>query len=266
MALVFVVSVCAGRTLSAQAKPLDRPACEAIKQEHEMLLDGEIKAAIEKGAEWAKTNLGQSSLQKVKRVVAIEEQLAFRCRGVRLTTAVVISALRSVKPLKAKAAAGAEGIRRSTVPAPVKRPTMPPAQALSHAAKPSNRAAVEPANTVPSVVRPGAQSGAKKSNAAKANAPASTTANIKTPEATPADKAGRLPKVIRLQPSKTAKGTATGEAEAEAKKEKARRIKARQAKARQIRARKARKRKKRRRDVYVPPPANPGYQPSLRTP
>ncbi len=244
LAIVFVA------VHTAQAKPLDKPACEALKTEHQTLLDQGIEDVIARGSEWAKTHLGQLKTQQMARVFEIEEQLAFRCKGMALTSAVVIHSLRDVKSPKPKVVPAAttqrgvlKRVRRSAVPMPVKRPALSPAQVLR--AKPSGQIRVGTSKSVPPVPSATAPSAPQKKAgpSVKANA-------IQGP---PGSDQAKLPKVIRLQP-KTASGKKSGNV-------KTSRAKARQAKARQIKARKIR----RGLDTYVPPPENPGYQPSLKT-
>lgn len=227
---VVVLAIVVMSAHPTHSKSLDKPACEALKNEHQTLLETGIKDDIGRGHEWAKEHLGQLRMDQIGRLFEIEEQIAFRCKGVALTTAVVIPSLRSVKPPKKKALARKSakelrrrGIKRSRIPGPVRRPTLAPVQN-----------APQKIATTPPTEKVKAKVGAAKGDPAK------------------------LPKVIRLQTSKTSPANAAGS-------NKARRIKARQAKARRIRARKARQRRQRS-DAYVPPPASPGYQPSLNSP
>lgn len=214
------------------ATPLDKAACEALKLEHQTLLETGIKDDIAHGADWANTNLDQSRVQQIARLFEVEEQIAFRCKGVPLANAVVIRSLRTVTPLSKKAElreAAMElqrrGIKRSYVPVPVQRPTLEKTQS------PISKTAV-------------AHPPATKDTSAE-EAPSSGPANSET---------AKLPKVIRLQKPKTTSTTS-----------KVPKTNARQVKARQIKSRKARLGRSGT-DTYVPPPPKPGYQPSLISP
>ncbi|MGE0022872.1 MAG: hypothetical protein AB7S70_04480 [Hyphomicrobium sp.] len=63
----------------AAAVPLAPEACAALKTEHDGLVAGGAKADMDRGPDWAKTNLAPERLGKVERLIAVEEQLSFRC-------------------------------------------------------------------------------------------------------------------------------------------------------------------------------------------
>ncbi|WP_171946458.1 hypothetical protein [Hyphomicrobium sp. CS1GBMeth3] len=71
-------------TPTALAAPLDPEACTALKTEHTSLVAAGAKSDMSRGPEWAKTNLAPDRLDKIKRLIAVEEQLSFRC-GEQLT-------------------------------------------------------------------------------------------------------------------------------------------------------------------------------------
>lgn len=64
---------------SAVAAPLEPQACAALKSEHESLLAGGAKSDMDRGPEWAKANLSPERLAKIERLIAVQEQLSFRC-------------------------------------------------------------------------------------------------------------------------------------------------------------------------------------------
>ncbi|HEX2842402.1 hypothetical protein [Hyphomicrobium sp.] len=76
----------------AVAAPLDPPACTALKTEYDGLIAAGAKADMDRGPEWAKTNLAPDRLGKIERLIAIEEQLSFRC-GEQLTARPAIKEL-----------------------------------------------------------------------------------------------------------------------------------------------------------------------------
>ncbi len=63
----------------AWSAPLDPPACAALKTEYDGLVAAGAKADMDRGPEWAKTNLAPDRLGKIERLIAVEEQLSFRC-------------------------------------------------------------------------------------------------------------------------------------------------------------------------------------------
>lgn len=227
-------------SIGAGAEPLAKPACDALKDEHQVLIASDIAADIERGAEWAEKNLGQLRLQQMARLFEIEEQLAFRCRGTPLKTAVFIPSLKTVTEVKLRknsplaTVRSLGGLRISRVPPPVKRPKLLTTSEVSPEQTGQAAATPKAVNAAPSNVRRAETEPA---------GPASVTTSEKAPAADA--KTNQLPKVIRLQPSQTdAKPTP---------------------KRRQVQAKRRRKRKPKV-DTYVPPPANPGYQPSLTSP
>ena len=69
---------------AALAAPLDPEACAALKTEHRDLVAAGAKSDMTRGPEWAKANLAPERLGKIERLIAVEEQLSFRC-GEQLT-------------------------------------------------------------------------------------------------------------------------------------------------------------------------------------
>ncbi len=64
---------------SAGAGPLEPQACATLNTEREGLIAAGTKADMARGPEWAKGNLPPDRLQSIERLIAIEEQLSFRC-------------------------------------------------------------------------------------------------------------------------------------------------------------------------------------------
>lgn len=235
-AAILLCTLTSALSVAVMATPLDRVACAALKEEHDTLVDPNMAADVEKGADWAKENLGQLRLQKIERLFAVEEQLAFRCRGIAVADAILIPTLRTaVTPPAVSAGRGqvGGGLRVSTVPPPVRRPDQ-------NTGVPNATA----------VVRSATQPEPNKADPSK-----SRSAIVKTVPSTPAQpgaqKKPELPKVIRLQNSENKE---KADAAAKVKRNSVKRV------------RKPRRKRKSRRDAYVPPPPNPGYQPSLTTP
>lgn len=68
----------------ALAAPLEPQACTSLKTEYDGLVGAGAKADMAKGPDWAKANLAPERLKRIERVIALEEQLSFRC-DLRLT-------------------------------------------------------------------------------------------------------------------------------------------------------------------------------------
>jgi hypothetical protein len=66
-------------TTASVATPLEKEVCSAFKEEHGQLVGAGVKANMERGPEWAKTNLSPDQIKQIERLINVEEQLAFRC-------------------------------------------------------------------------------------------------------------------------------------------------------------------------------------------
>ena len=66
-------------SLTARAAPLDEASCEQLKQEEAALDRAGVRAVWSKGPEWARIALGKDKLAQVRRLIEVDEQLAFRC-------------------------------------------------------------------------------------------------------------------------------------------------------------------------------------------
>ncbi len=64
---------------TAQAEPLAKEACDALKAEQAQLTAAGAKESFDKGAAWAKANLSAAKLREIERFIGLEEQLGFRC-------------------------------------------------------------------------------------------------------------------------------------------------------------------------------------------
>lgn len=90
----------------ALAAPLEPEACATLKAEHRGLVADGAKSDMDRGPEWAKSNLTPDRLGKIERLIAVEEQLSFRC-GEGLTARPAIRELPKTEGGDpAKAAAG----------------------------------------------------------------------------------------------------------------------------------------------------------------
>ena len=98
------------------AAPLDPAECKSLKSEHETLLAGGAKKDMAKGPEWARTNLKADRLDKIARLIAVEEKLSFRC-GQMVTAS---PQLREPPPEETAGAAPA-GKGFSRIPLPIRK-------------------------------------------------------------------------------------------------------------------------------------------------
>lgn len=112
-----------------RAAPLDQPACAALDKERGDLIASGLKTDMEKGPAWAKANLAAERLDKIQRLIAIEEQLSFRCDKL-VTAPPQIKEPPKPEPAKADASASKqggdifEGLNFGNLPPP-KRKTKP---------------------------------------------------------------------------------------------------------------------------------------------
>ena len=78
-----VVTIAAIGTLpfvqAARAVPLDIETCDKLVQQEAELERLGVRNALAKGPQWAKQNLSSDQIELVRRLIEIEEQVAFRC-------------------------------------------------------------------------------------------------------------------------------------------------------------------------------------------
>ncbi len=61
------------------AAPLDPETCANLKTEYDGLVAAGARSDMDRGPEWAKANLTPDRLGKIERLIAVGEQLSFRC-------------------------------------------------------------------------------------------------------------------------------------------------------------------------------------------
>ncbi len=71
------------------AEPLDKESCANLQVERKQLLNREMQAALDQGPDWVKSHLSEPEIERVRKFLAIEEQIEFRCRGGGITKAKV---------------------------------------------------------------------------------------------------------------------------------------------------------------------------------
>lgn len=123
---VLLLTVALIAAAPAAAAPLEPQTCDTLKTEYQGLVAAGAKSDMDKGAQWAKANLAPDKLKAIERLIAVTEQLSFRC-GEQLTAR---PALKEVpKPpqvLNAEAAGGgakAGAGKISSIPPPVRKKT-----------------------------------------------------------------------------------------------------------------------------------------------
>ena len=156
------------------AGPLDAEGCAKLTGEQTQLELAGVPLNMEKGPQWAKANLAPDKIEQIRRLIEVEEQLLFRCRGRSLVKlppepepdpAATSDASKDAKEsLSSKAAAAPPGAdKKATGPAAEKKK----ADAVKKAAK-------QPANKQ-------AAGQTKQGEAAKTKAPAKAAATAKKP-------------------------------------------------------------------------------------
>ena len=65
--------------VSAPAKPLEYDYCQELKTEQRTLRNAGIERDMRRGPDWAKANLTDEDLGRIRRYLTVEEQIRFRC-------------------------------------------------------------------------------------------------------------------------------------------------------------------------------------------
>jgi hypothetical protein len=63
----------------ARAAPLDQAACDGLKSERSAMVAAGLEVDRNRGPEWARANLAPDRLKLIERMIAVDEQLSFRC-------------------------------------------------------------------------------------------------------------------------------------------------------------------------------------------
>ena len=144
------------------AVPLDIEACDKlVKEEHDLERAG-ARANLAKGPQWAKANLPQDKIEQVKRLIEVEEQVAFRCLRMKPLPAASLVA----QPVPQPGTAAPTG-----APVAKLKPRQKPTIAQSDGTTGAGQAAPAPKP------KPAAKAPAPKAVDAYAPAPAPRTAN-----------------------------------------------------------------------------------------
>ena len=73
------------QSASAGTPKLDKDTCTQLRGEQANFVQTGILADLQRGPEWAKTNLGAPRLRDIEHFIALDEQLKFGCREATLT-------------------------------------------------------------------------------------------------------------------------------------------------------------------------------------
>lgn len=87
----------------APAAPLDEQTCQQLKRDAADLEGIGARANLGKGAAWGRTNLNSTQLEQVKKLIEIDEAIAFRCPRPKPVPEVVPGAAPVAGKAKAKA-------------------------------------------------------------------------------------------------------------------------------------------------------------------
>jgi hypothetical protein len=154
-----------------RAAPLDKDGCEKLKTERVWLEQAGTRGFMSKGPQWAKANLEPGKLEQVRRLLEVDEQLLFRCRGKPLVNlpkdpdpdpaarepdSTDDAKVPAVKPAKAPKAqkkdkkdpAKKPALKKAAAPAadpPAKPATVPPPEPKAAVAKPDGKSEAGPA-------------------------------------------------------------------------------------------------------------------------
>lgn len=84
VAVLFSGAIAPCSVGSALAEPLPKERCAELTAERTLLEGGGAAENLERGPEWAKANLTPEQISYVRRLIAVREDLLFRCQSVEL--------------------------------------------------------------------------------------------------------------------------------------------------------------------------------------
>jgi hypothetical protein len=96
LARIIAIGLFCGTTFlgwAVLAEPLDKESCANLQSERKQLLNRDMQAALDQGPDWVKSHLSEPEIDRVRKFLAIEEQIEFRCRGGGITKAKASQAL-----------------------------------------------------------------------------------------------------------------------------------------------------------------------------
>lgn len=87
-AVAVMLAWCQFAPAPAMAERISAQDCKAFEAEREKLEKSDLPKDVEKGPEWAKTNLKPERIKLIGRFIYLQEQLEFRCPEVLADAAV----------------------------------------------------------------------------------------------------------------------------------------------------------------------------------
>lgn len=180
-------AVLAAAATAAHAAPLPPETCDALRAEVTLLEGGGAGSNFERGVEWGKANLTPEQMRYVARLIALREQVAFRCRPALIEMPTPPLPPPAPEPVEADKVPLPERRQQAEggVVAPAAKPTAGAASAKSDAAK-----VTSPARQLDAAGKPVSAPSATRSGAA-ANRPATPAPKPKPLVEAPAADAAR---------------------------------------------------------------------------
>ena len=130
MAAVMLMATAAASL--APAAPVDQQTCDQMKREITMLEGMGVRDNLGKGAAWGKVNLRSQQLEQVKKLIEMDEAVAFRCPRPKPEPVVAAAKGKAVaktaaaKTAVAKAAANAPAGEDKTAAKDIVKPQVKP--------------------------------------------------------------------------------------------------------------------------------------------
>jgi hypothetical protein len=165
-----ILAIAASTTAIAAAvhgAPLEKEACEQLRAERATIEKAGTRGHLAKGPEWAKANLAKERIDAVRRLIELDEQVAFRCGQPRSPLERVEEQAADPAPKKPRtrsaarqpAEAAPTGTSQSAAGEPQ---AAPPAASRRKAAAPAKNDAYVPPGKPPAEPPPAAQPEAPK--------------------------------------------------------------------------------------------------------
>lgn len=115
---------------SALAAQLDAAECQKLKSEEAELTRIGVRAQFAKGPDWARANLAPDAIERIRRLITLDEQIGFRCPRPpppKVDEAAATAATAKPKPKpKAEAKAPAAEADQKAKPKPKPKPAPAP--------------------------------------------------------------------------------------------------------------------------------------------
>lgn len=96
---MLALTVTAG---GAAAARLDQTACDGLRVEQGRLVDAGARRNLERGPDWARSNLNPDALEQVRKLMELNEQLIFRCTEPALRPTQVDAGAAKTGPVKSR--------------------------------------------------------------------------------------------------------------------------------------------------------------------